>query len=43
MFPYFIWRVVSAEFVDFVFDILIIHMSTDDQDVVFRNTTDKVR
>ena len=41
MFPISVWRVVSPEFVVYVFTNLGIHVSTDDENVVFRYATNK--
>ena len=41
MFPISVWRVVQAEFVVYVFTYLGMHVSTDDENIVFRDTTNK--
>ena len=41
MFPISVWRVVYAEFSFYVFIYLGIHVSTDDENAVFRDTTNK--
>ena len=41
MFSISVWRVVLAEFVVYAFTSLGIYVSTDDENVVFRNATNK--
>ena len=41
MFPISVWWVVLAEFVVYVFTYLSIHVPTDDENIVFLDTTNK--